>query len=92
MVYLLSEPQLVSMDLDKTREKAFEYARDCSKLIVTLSTGIVAFTVTFSKELGGLTPAGCLQRFFLVYVLDRLLGFGCCRHLDSARSDRGYGA
>src|SRR5258705_12724229 len=33
-------------------EKSFEYASDSSKLLTTLATGIIAFTVTFSKEFG----------------------------------------
>jgi hypothetical protein len=49
------------MDFPKTAEKAFDSARDTSKLIITLATGIIAFTVTFSKELGGLTPKGSWQ-------------------------------
>jgi len=32
------------------KEKSFEYASDSSKLLITLSTGIIAFTVTFAKE------------------------------------------
>jgi hypothetical protein len=54
------------MDLSKTTEKAFESASDASKLIITLATGIIAFTVTFSKELGGPTPKGCWQTSFLL--------------------------
>ncbi|PYL55851.1 MAG: hypothetical protein DMF29_00290 [Verrucomicrobia bacterium] len=54
------------MDLSKTAEKAFESARDTSKQIITLSTGTIAFTVTFSKELSGLTPRGCWQTVFLL--------------------------
>jgi amino acid transporter len=32
------------------KEKSFEYASDSSKLLITLATGIIAFTVTFAKE------------------------------------------
>jgi hypothetical protein len=54
------------VNLSKTTEKAFDSARDASKLIITLSIGIIAFTVTFAKELGGLTPHGFWERFFLI--------------------------
>ena len=33
-------------------DKAFDSVRDTSKLVTTLSAGIIAFTVTFSTELG----------------------------------------
>lgn len=32
-------------------EKSFDIVQDTSKLLVSLSTGFIAFTVTFSKEL-----------------------------------------
>ena len=36
--------------MDDQRKLAFEFARDSSKQIITLSTGIIALTITFSKD------------------------------------------
>lgn len=35
------------------KEKSFDLVQDSAKLLVTLATGFVAFSVTFSKELDG---------------------------------------
>jgi len=48
------------------RDKSFDYARDSSKLVLTLSTGVIAFTVTFAKEIGGLSPTGCTEAILLI--------------------------
>lgn len=39
------------MDLEKRLELSFEYARDTTKHLVTLSTGVAAITPAFVKEL-----------------------------------------
>ena len=36
--------------MDKRIEKAFEFARESTKQIITLSTGIIALTITFGKD------------------------------------------
>jgi hypothetical protein len=41
--------------MDERRKQAFEFARDTTKQLITLATGIIALTVTFSKEVFG-TP------------------------------------
>ncbi|APS40629.1 hypothetical protein AO058_17875 [Salegentibacter sp. T436] len=33
------------------KEKSFEYAHNAIKLIISLSTGIIAFTITFLKDI-----------------------------------------
>ena len=35
------------------QDKSFGLVQETCKLLITLSTGFIAFTVTFSKELGG---------------------------------------
>ena len=56
-----------------TTEKAFQYASEASKMITTLSSGIIALTVTFSKEIGtinlNLTRAGVLLLFSWLFLL-----------------------
>jgi len=53
------------MDLDKSTEKSFEYARDTSKLLITLSTAIVAFCATVVTESKVLMPQTNGQRILL---------------------------
>jgi hypothetical protein len=47
------------------KEKSFEYAADSSKLLITLATGIIAFTVTFAKEFG-VKPSSKVQGLLLL--------------------------
>ncbi|HMG75315.1 MAG TPA: hypothetical protein VK582_17590 [Pyrinomonadaceae bacterium] len=47
------------------KEKSFEYATDSSKLLITLSTGIIAFTVTFAKDFG-VKPSSRAQSVLLL--------------------------
>jgi hypothetical protein len=44
------------MELSKRTELAFDYARDTTKQLTTLATGVVALTVTFSKDFIGSSP------------------------------------
>jgi len=45
------------MELPKRTELAFDYARDSTKQLMTLATGVVALTVTFSKDfIGAASP------------------------------------
>lgn len=48
------------------REKAFEFATEASKLLITLGTAFVAFTVTFSEQLGGLAVESFVGRWLLM--------------------------
>ncbi len=36
--------------MDKKIEKAFEFAKDTTKQLITLATGIITLEITFSKE------------------------------------------
>jgi hypothetical protein len=38
------------------QEKSFEFANEAMKLVLTLATGVVAFTVTFTKDMIGSNP------------------------------------
>jgi hypothetical protein len=59
-------------------KKAFEFATDASKQLITLSTGVIALTVTFNKDFIGQTASGAKAWlvwawfFFLVSIF-----FGC---------------
>lgn len=40
----------VMTNIDETTKKSFEFAQDTTKQLITLSTGIVAITLTFFKD------------------------------------------
>lgn len=52
----------------KRREKAIDFAGETSKLLITLATAFVAFTVTFTDKLGGLVVDRQFGRELLVAV------------------------
>jgi uncharacterized membrane protein (DUF485 family) len=41
------------MAMEEHQKKAFDFAADLTKQLITLSTGIIALTVTFSKDIMG---------------------------------------
>jgi len=41
---------LLEINMDDQQKKAFDFASDLTKQVITLSSGIIAFTVTFSKD------------------------------------------
>jgi hypothetical protein len=49
-----------------TTEKAFQYASESSKLITTVSTAVITFTIAFSKDLGAIAPSSPIQKVFLL--------------------------
>ncbi|EKA7384898.1 hypothetical protein K6U20_00885 [Vibrio fluvialis] len=54
----------------KDREKmAFEYAKDTTKQLMTLATGFIALTVTFSKDFIGSAPDDIQWKASVVWVL-----------------------
>jgi hypothetical protein len=55
-------------------DKAFDSALESSKLATTLSAGIIAFTVTFSKQLGGRLEPGAWETILLFLSWAALLG------------------
>lgn len=44
------------MSFCETRKKAFDFCADATKQLITLSTAIIAFTVTFGKDFLGAVP------------------------------------
>jgi hypothetical protein len=61
------------------RTKAFDFAIDTSKQLLTLATGIIALTVTFAKDVTGDT-SGCadvlLAVAWVLYILSIVAGVG----------------
>ncbi|WP_175635981.1 hypothetical protein [Pedobacter ghigonis] len=47
------------------KEKSFDYANEALKLILTLATGVLAFTLTFMKDMIGEEP---IQYSFCLYL------------------------
>lgn len=60
-------------------DKAFSIATDMVKLLITLSTGVITFTVTFSKDIfGDLSNMKCiwlLMVSWIIFTLSMVLGF-----------------
>lgn len=58
-------------------EKAFDFASDSTKQLITLSTGILTLTITFSKDiLGGVSgdPINLLVAAWVVYLISIIFG------------------
>jgi hypothetical protein len=45
------------MSMEEYQKKAFDFAADLTKQLITLSTAIITLTVTFSKDIVGNAPA-----------------------------------
>lgn len=43
--------------MDERIKKAFDFASDTTKQLITLATGVIALTITFSKDFLGTVPA-----------------------------------
>jgi hypothetical protein len=43
---------------DDDRGKAFDFAQETTKQLLTLSTGVIALTITFLKDVASEAPAG----------------------------------
>ena len=59
----------VLLTVDPRVDKAFEFAKDSTKQLITLSTGIVALTITFAKDILGGVPAGPRRLLFAAWVV-----------------------
>ena len=47
----------VSIDFDSRRQKAFDFAAEATKQLITIASAIIAFTVIFAKDfLGSVAP------------------------------------
>jgi hypothetical protein len=49
---------LIMSELEKSEEKSFDFAQDLVKQIITLSTGVIALSITFSKDFATTAPRG----------------------------------
>jgi hypothetical protein len=61
--------------MEENQKKAFDFAADLTKQLITLATAVLAFTVTFAKD----NPGGSYQKWLLVISWIMLLlsiGFG----------------
>jgi hypothetical protein len=61
--------------MDESSKKAFDFAADLTKQLITVASAIVTLTVTFSKD----TPAparGWAYLAWLFFLISILLGFG----------------
>ncbi|MGA2440152.1 MAG: hypothetical protein ABSH08_04290 [Tepidisphaeraceae bacterium] len=52
--------------MDDRTKSAFDYASDSVKQLITLATGIVTLTITFSKDVVGTSPTLRLKLLLLV--------------------------
>ncbi|WP_456001391.1 hypothetical protein [Prevotella sp.] len=61
------------------QDRAFTIASDMVKLLITLSTGVITFTVTFCKtflgSISGVHSIGWLLASWIILVLSMILGF-----------------
>jgi hypothetical protein len=60
---------ILLMTMTDKRSKAFDFAADVAKQFITLSTGILALTITFAKEIGGGPSQGAPLLLGLSWVL-----------------------
>jgi|ERR1700726_1157481 len=63
---------------DEQAKKAFDFASDASKQLITLSTGVIALTVTFNKDFIGQNASGAkgwLVAAWFAYLVS--IFFGC---------------
>ena len=60
--------------MEENQKKAFDFAADLTKQLITLATALLAFTVTFAKD----NPDGSYQKWLLVFSwIMLLLSTGC---------------
>lgn len=63
--------------MNEQNKKAFEFAQDSVKQLMTLSTGIIGLTVTFSKDIFS-TPNNCQQSLlvnsWILFLISIFLG------------------
>jgi hypothetical protein len=64
------------MALSEQRKAAFDYASDSTKQLITLATGIIAVSITFSTDVIGNTTAHrwALVAAWIVYVVSIVFG------------------
>ena len=57
------------MDTTNRQQLSFEYAKDATKQLMTLATGVIALTVTFSKDFISTVPQEIKWHVTWVWVL-----------------------
>ncbi len=62
--------------MDARLEKAFDFAVEVTKLLISLSTGIIAISITFSKDIIKITPAGSNCLLFASWII-YVISIGC---------------
>lgn len=66
--------------MDDRRKKAFDFAVDATKLLISLSTGIIAVSITFSKDVVQSTPPASRRLLFagwICYLISIAFGVMC---------------
>lgn len=66
-------------DLDARRSKSFDFAQELTKQLITLSTGIIALTITFRKDIVGANGDGetaLLEIAWIALILCIVFGVG----------------
>jgi hypothetical protein len=69
----------------KMVEKAFDFAQEVTKQVLTLSTGVLALTVTFLKDIATAAPHSarlCLEFGWLCFLLSVLFGVAALMSLS----------
>lgn len=60
------------------KEKSFDLVQNSSKLLITLATGFIAFSVTLSKELDGFELITCWEKYtWILSWVTMLISVGC---------------
>jgi hypothetical protein len=49
-LFLSVVPEVTVADLDESQQKAFDFSQDSAKQLITLSTAVLALTITFFKD------------------------------------------
>ena len=64
-------------EMDKRIEKAFDFAQEATKQLITLATGVIALTITFLTDVIKTAPAGSasfLQAAWVLYLVSIVFG------------------
>jgi hypothetical protein len=56
-------------ELDKRVEKAFDFAQEATKQLITLATGVIALTITFLTDVIERAPEGAVSFLHTAWVL-----------------------
>jgi len=54
--------------MDKTIEKAFDFAQEATKQLIALATGVIALTITFLTDVVKTAPAGSVGYLHAAWV------------------------